>query len=347
MRLSRNESKFYVRPIFSNKKSYSICLGSSDLSFSDIELIERKNKKVKRRNISLNEIDNLSTTVRSIVNEKVERIKKSLPKATKINFKKPCIMGILNITPDSFYDGGKYLSKEFALSQFVKLVNEGADIIDIGGESTRPGAKKISIKEEINRVIPVLQSVKKKKTSISLDSRKPEVISKALGEGINLINDVSGLRYSKKILNLLRSSKLPFIIMHSISDPKNMQRNIKYDDVLLDVYDFFESQIEKCRKNSIDLDNIIIDPGIGFGKTVKQNLKLISNISLFHSLGFPILLGASRKTFIGKLSKNTLNSDRLGGSIAIVLYGLTQGVQIFRVHDVHETVQAIKIFSKI
>ena len=347
MRISRNESKFYVRPIFSKKSLNSIYLGSSVLSFSDIELIERKNKKIKRRNISVNEIDNLPRDIRGIVIEKIKIIKKSLPKKTRINFKKPCIIGILNVTPDSFYDGGKYLSKESALSQFARLVNEGADIIDVGGESTRPGAKKISIKEEIKRVIPVLNAVKKNKTPISIDSRKPEVISKALGEGINLINDVSGLRYSKKTLKLLRSSKLPFIIMHSISDPKNMQRDIKYDDVLLDVYDFFESQIEKCRKNSIDLDNIIIDPGIGFGKTVKQNLKLISNISLFHSLGFPILLGASRKTFIGKLSKSTLNSDRLGGSIAIVLYGLTQGVQIFRVHDVHETVQAIKIFSKI
>ena len=135
--------------------------------------------------------------------------------------------------------------------------------------------------------------------------------------------------------------------MHSISNPKNMQKNIKYDDVLLDVYDFFEEQIDKCKKASIDPKNIIIDPGIGFGKTLKQNLKLISNISLFHSLGFPILLGASRKSFIGKLSKNALNNDRLGGSIATVLFALSQGVQIFRVHDVHETVQAIKTFSKI
>ena len=347
MRLLRNESKFYVRPIFSKKKSNSILLGSSHLYFSDIELIERKSKKIKKKIISVNEVDDLPKNVRSIIKEKLKSIKKPLPKATGINFKKPCIMGILNVTPDSFYDGGRYLSNESALSQFTKLVNEGADIVDVGGESTRPGAKKISIKEEIRRVIPVIKSIKKKKVPVSLDSRKPEVMSQALKVGINFVNDVSGLRYSRKTFKILKSSNLPFIIMHSISDPKNMQKNIKYDDVLLDVYDFFESQIEKCKKNSINLDNIIIDPGIGFGKTVKQNLKLISNISLFHSLGFPILLGASRKTFIGKLSKNTLNSDRLGGSIAVVLYGSTQGVQIFRVHDVYETIQAIKMFSKI
>ena len=347
MGVSRNDSKFYVRPIFGKKKSYSILLGSSNLYFSNIELIERRFKMIKKKIISVNDIENLPQNVRKIVKEKIKIIKKPLSKATSINFKKPCIMGILNVTPDSFYDGGRYISKESALTQFAKLVNEGADIIDLGGESTRPGAKKISTREEIKRVIPILKSITKKKVLISLDSRKPDVMSQALKVGINFVNDVSGLRYDKRIFNLLKRSNLPFIIMHSISDPKNMQKDIKYDDVLLDVYDFFESQIGKCKKKSINLNNIIIDPGIGFGKTVKQNLKLISNISLFHSLGFPILLGASRKSFIGKLSKNTLNNDRLGGSIATVLYGFTQGVQIFRVHDVHETIQAIKIFSKI
>jgi len=347
MILPRNVSKFYVRPIFSNKKSNSILLGSSNLYFSDIELIERSRKKIKKKIISVNEIEHLPQNARKIVKEKIKIIKKPLSKAIRINFAKPCIMGILNITPDSFYDGGKYISKESALTQFTKLVNEGADIIDVGGESTRPGAKKISITEETKRVIPVIKSIAKNNIPISLDSRKPEVMLQGLKAGIKFINDVSGLRYSKKTFSLLKRYNLPFIIMHSISDPKNMQKDIKYEDVLLDVYDFFESQIEKCKNNSINLNNIIIDPGIGFGKTVKQNLKLISNISLFHSLGFPILLGASRKTFIGKLSKNTLNNDRLGGSIAAVLYGYTQGVQIFRVHDVYETIQAIKIFSKI
>ncbi len=347
MSVSRNQSKFYVRPIFSKKKYNSILLGSSNLYFSDIELIERNNNRTKKKIYSNDDLGNLPENIRKIVKEKIRIIKKPLSKLGKINFNKPCIMGILNITPDSFYDGGSFYSKESALSQYDKLVNEGADIIDIGGESTRPGAKKIHFKEEIRRVIPVIKSISKNKIPISLDSRKPEVMFQANKIGIDFINDVSGLRYSKKTFKILKESKLPFIIMHSISNPKNMQKNIKYEDVLLDVYDFFETQIEKCKNNSINLNNIIIDPGIGFGKTVKQNLKLISNVSLFHSLGFPILLGASRKSFIGKLDKNTLNNERLGGSIASVLYGLTQGVQIFRVHDVQETIQAIKIFSKI
>ncbi len=347
MRPSRNLSKFYVRPIFSKKNSNSILLGSSKLYFSEIELIERIGKKIKKKVVLLRDIGELPTDIAKIVKEKIKIIKKPLSKVSRINFKKPCIMGILNVTPDSFYDGGKYISKESALFHFSKLVKEGADIVDIGGESTRPGANKISIKEEIRRVIPIIKDIPKKQVLISLDSRKPEVMAQALKVGINFLNDVSGLRYSKKTFDLLKKNNLPFVIMHSISDPEKMQNDIKYDDVLLDVYDFFESQIEKCKKNSINLNNIILDPGIGFGKTVKQNLKLISNIALFHSLGFPILLGTSRKSFIGKLSRNTLNNERLAGSIATVLYGFTQGVQIFRVHDVHQTIQAIKIFSKI
>ena len=349
MSASRNQSKFYVRPLFDQKNLKPIRLGCSSLLFSSIELIERRRKKIKKKNIQIKEIDTLPNNIKKIVNEKLRVIKKIRPPIYKINFKTPTIMGILNVTPDSFFDGGKYFTEELAFTKFNQMVDDGASIIDIGGESTRPGAKAISINEELNRIVPILKKIgsNKKKTLISLDTRKPEVMSKGIKLGVNFINDVSGLRYSKKTLALIKKQRIPFILMHSISNPKNMQKNIKYDDVLLDVYDFFEEQIDKCKKASIDPKNIIIDPGIGFGKTLKQNLKLISNISLFHSLGFPILLGASRKSFIGKLSKNALNNDRLGGSIATVLFALSQGVQIFRVHDVHETVQAIKTFSKI
>jgi dihydropteroate synthase len=338
-----------VRPIFGKKNSNSICLGSSLLHFSKIELIERKNKKVKKNIVPLNRLNELPKDVQTKVKEKLKVINKSLPIIHKINFKSPCIMGILNITPDSFYDGGEYFSKKLAIEKYRKMLKEGAKIIDIGGESTRPGAKRISVDEEMSRVIPVITEIRKKnkKSLISLDTRKPQVMGGGIRLGVNFINDVSGLRYNKKTLQLLKKNKTPFILMHSISSPENMQKKIKYDDVLLDVYDFFEKQIEKCKKASIDPKRIIIDPGIGFGKTVKQNLNLISNISLFHSLGFPILLGASRKSFIGKLSKNALNNDCLGGSIATVLFALSQGVQIFRVHDVHETNQAIKVFTNI
>ena len=248
-----------------------------------------------------------------------------------------------------FSDGGKFKLKENALKHFHKMKRDGADIIDIGGESTRPGANKVSVDEELKRVLPLLKNISslKRKVSISLDTRKPEVMSKGIRMGVNLINDVSGLRYSKKTIPFLKKSKTPIVIMHSISNPKLMQKRINYKNILFDIYDFLEKKIIECEKNNIDRSQIIIDPGIGFGKNLQQNLKLIKNISLFHSLGVCILLGVSRKTFIGKISKNALENKRLGGSISAVLFSLNQGVQIFRVHDVMETVQAIDVYSQI
>ena len=207
----------------------------------------------------------------------------------------------------------------------------------------------VPFEEELNRVVPVLNNISKlkNKVPISLDTRKPEVMKKGLKKGVDIINDVSGLRYSRDTIPLLKKTKSPIIIMHSISTPKFMQVKINYKDVLIDIYDFLEKQITKCEKNNIDRSRIIIDPGIGFGKNLKQNLKLVKDISLFHSLGVSILLGASRKSFISKISKNALENERLGGSISSVLYALEQGVQIFRVHDVLETRQAIDVYNQI
>ena len=188
---------------------------------------------------------------------------------------------------------------------------------------------------------------KNKKTIISLDTRKPDVMRAGIKNNIDLINDVSGLRYSSKSIDLIKKNKIPFVLMHSIKNPKTMQSNINYENVLLDVYDFFKKKIAICERKKINRQSIILDPGIGFGKTVKQNLSLISNIALLHSLGCPVLLGSSRKTFIGKLDKNALEEKRLGGSLSTVIYALSQGVQVFRVHDVFETSQAIKVFNKL
>ena len=258
-------------------------------------------------------------------------------------------MGILNVTPDSFSDGGMYTSKKTAMEHVKKMIKSGADLIDIGGESTRPGSEKVKIEEELKRIIPVLNNISdlKNKVPISLDTRKPEVMKKGLKKGVDIINDVSGLRYSKDTIPLLKKTKSPIIIMHSISTPKLMQKKINYKNVLIDIYDFLEKKINQCEKNNIDRSRIIIDPGIGFGKNLKQNLNLIKNISFFHSLGVSILLGASRKTFISKISKNALENERLGGSISSVIFALNQGVQVFRVHDVIETKQAVDVYNKI
>ena len=344
--------KLYVQPLFSDTHpSGSIIkkLGSSNLYFSSVRISHKKKDTIKTRDISLKDISDFSKNDKTQILNQIKKIEINRKNIAGLNFNKPVVMGILNITPDSFSDGGKFKLKENALKHFHKMKRDGADIIDIGGESTRPGANKVSVDEELKRVLPLLKNISslKRKVSISLDTRKPEVMSKGIRMGVNLINDVSGLRYSKKTIPFLKKSKTPIVIMHSISNPKLMQKRINYKNILFDIYDFLEKKITECEKNNIDRSQIIIDPGIGFGKNLQQNLKLIKNVSLFHSLGVCILLGVSRKTFIGKISKNALENERLGGSISAVLFSLNQGVQIFRVHDVRETVQAIDVYSQI
>ena len=344
--------KLYVQPLFSdNHSTGSIIkkLGSSDYTFSSIRILYKEKSSVKSRIISLNELFKLSKTERLQISKQIKNIEISRKKIAGLRFSKPLIMGILNVTPDSFSDGGIYTSKKTAIDHVIKMIKSGADIIDIGGESTRPGSEKVKIEEELKRVLPILNNISnlKNKVPISLDTRKPEVMMKGLKKGVDIINDVSGLRYSRDTIPLLEKTKSPIVIMHSISTPKLMQKKISYRNVLIDIYNFLEKKINQCEKNNIDRSRIIIDPGIGFGKNLKQNLNLIKNISFFHSLGVSILLGASRKTFISKISKNALENERLGGSISSVIYALNQGVQIFRVHDVIETKQALDVYNKI
>jgi dihydropteroate synthase len=343
---------FYVRPIFSKEscesKDYKK-LGSSNLFFNTIEIISRNKKKINKKFIRLKDIKLLEKKELKEVSRQVKEITFPRKKIASIKFDNPKIMGILNVTPDSFSDGGKFNTLYESTKYAAQMIKDGADIIDIGGESTRPGATTVSAKKEISRVIPTIKKIKNKnkKIIISLDTRKPEVMKMGIANGIDIINDVSGLRYSNKSIDIIKQKNTPFVLMHSIKNPKTMQVNINYDDVLLDVYDFFKKKIALCESKKIDKKSIILDPGIGFGKTVKQNLNLITNIALLHSLGCPVLLGSSRKSFIGKLHKNALEEKRIGGSIATIIHALNQGVQIFRVHDVFETSQAIKIYKKL
>ena len=210
-------------------------------------------------------------------------------------------MGVLNLTPDSFSDGGKFNKKKSGLKHAIDLFKFGANIVDVGGESTRPGSKSISEKEEWNRIKKIIQKISKK-IPLSLDTRKSDIMKKGIKLGIKLINDVSGLSYDTKTIEVLKKSKSPFVIQHSQGTPENMQNNPKYKNELLDIYDFFEEKIKFLRSKGIKHNNIIIDPGIGFGKNLKHNMNLIKNISIFHTLGFPILLGLSRKRFIKELA---------------------------------------------
>ena len=250
------------------------------------------------------------------------------------------------MTPDSFSDGGKYNKNYLAKKRLNFLFNNGANIVDIGGESTRPGSKPISSKIEWNRIKYILNNFNKK-NFLSLDTRKSHIMEKGINLGVALINDVSGLNYDKNSIKVLKKYKIPFVLQHSLGNPDVMQNNPKYKNVLLDIYDFFEKKIKYLRMNGIDHSNIILDPGIGFGKNLKHNLKLIKNISIYHSLGLPILLGISRKKFIKELSKKNDSSSRVGGTISSSIYAMMQGVQLLRVHDVNEINQSLKVFKEL
>ena len=255
-------------------------------------------------------------------------------------------MGILNLTPDSFSDGGKFNSTTKGIKQALKMFESGASIIDVGGESTKPGSKGINVKLEWNRINKILRSICKK-VPISLDTRKSEIMQKGIKLGVKIINDVSGLNHDPKTINILNKYKIPFVLQHSQGTPENMQNNPRYKNELLDIYDFFEEKIKFLRSKGIKHKNIIIDPGIGFGKNLKHNMNLIRDISIFHSLGFPILLGVSRKKFIKDLSGKNDTKKRIGGTVASSLYSMLQGVQILRIHDVNEVIQSIKVFEKL
>ena len=256
-------------------------------------------------------------------------------------------MGVLNLTPDSFSDGGKYNKKKLGEQQAKKLIKDGCGILDLGGEATNPGSKDVNEDKEWERIVPTLSRIKRLKKFISLDTRKSSIMKKGIKNKINLINDVSGLEYDQDTIQVLRETNIPFVLHHMQGEPKTMQKNPQYNNVLLDIYDFFEKKIRFIRSQGIKHNNIILDPGIGFGKNLKHNITLIRNISIFHSLGFPVMLGTSRKRFIKSISGVNDSKERLGGTISSSLFAVMQGVQILRVHDVNEINQSIKVFKSL
>lgn len=259
--------------------------------------------------------------------------------------KAPLLMGILNITPDSFSDGGAYFNISDAVGRGLKLIEEGADILDIGGESTRPNAEIVSPLEEQKRVLPVIEELKKAGVTvpISLDTRNAETMQRGIETGVSIINDISALTHNPESLDVVSKAQIPVVLMHIKGTPQTMQNKPEYDDVVEEVFEFLWARIRVCTDAGIKKENIIADVGIGFGKTLGDNLKLLKNLNRFHDLGVPLLLGASRKSFIEKICPDTPTDQRLGGSIAAALHGVQQGVQIYRVHDVVQTRQAFKI----
>tara|TARA_Y100000590_G_scaffold95093_1_gene107770 strand:- start:1304 stop:2365 length:1062 start_codon:yes stop_codon:yes gene_type:complete len=316
------------------------------LAFDNIEIFIRDKNEVKTKLIHFKDINKLGKGPKKTINKDLKRIISKRQNFLKhINFSRPSIMGVLNLTPDSFSDGGKFNKKNKSLKHVSNMIQSGADIIDIGGESTRPGSKTVNPKMEWKRIEYVLKNFKKKykKTCLSIDTRKSDLMIKGIKCGVDLINDVSGFNYDQNSLSKLEKYNVAKVLHHMQGTPNTMQKNPKYKNVLLDIYDFFEKSINQKFKDK----KIVLDPGIGFGKTLKHNLTLISKISLFHSLGFPILVGTSRKRFINQIAGKHDSKDRTGGTLASVLFLLLQGVQIFRVHNVNEVKQGILVFKKI
>src|SRR5215475_6928956 len=257
------------------------------------------------------------------------------------------LMGIINVTPDSFYDGGKRLDPDRAVADGMSMVEAGADILDIGGESTRPGAGVVSMEEELRRVLPVIRGLRRNvKVPISIDTYKAPVARAALMEGADIVNDISALRFDSQMGLLVAAEKVPVVLMHMQGTPQTMQAEPHYKDVLREVQDFLAAQVRFAIEVGVDRENIIIDPGIGFGKTLEHNLTLLRGLPALASIGQPLLVGASRKTFIGKIL-GVEPDERLEGSLAAAIAAVFGGAHILRVHDVNETRKAIRVADAI
>ena len=256
-------------------------------------------------------------------------------------------MGILNVTPDSFSDGGRFINDQAIETQVDKMIAAGADIIDVGGESSRPFAEPVSIEDELARVLPAIRSIRQRSTiSISIDTTKAEVARKALDEGANIINDISALRFDQNMISLVRESAAPVIIMHMQGTPSDMQVDPYYDDVVVEIKDFFRERLTWAAENGVPEKRFILDPGIGFGKTVEHNLSILRRVSEFFGLGCPVLIGHSRKAFIGKLLGAEVD-NRDVATAAVSALCATKGVSILRVHDVAKTVEAVRMAEAI
>ncbi len=316
-------------------------LAGVSAAFTTAELIEGRpgqTKSVIARAATLQAIEE------SAIAELLERLSAPRPALAGVAMHSPRLMGIVNVTPDSFSDGGDFAEAQTAIAQARRMVDEAADFVDIGGESTRPGSDPVSLEDERARVMPVIEALADLPAPISIDTRKAAIMSDAAAKGAKIINDVSGLSHDSDALSAAAQTGLPVILMHALGDPKTMQNDPRYDDVLLEVYDFLRARIDAAVAAGIPKERIAVDPGIGFGKTLQHNLTLLNGLSLFHGLGVPVLVGASRKRFIGTLGDEPEAKKRVPGSIAAAITAASQGVQILRVHDVRETRQALRVW---
>lgn len=274
----------------------------------------------------------------------LRRIGANRPSFAGLSLDRPRIMGIVNVTPDSFSDGGKFFDTERAVAHGVRLLEAGAHILDVGGESTRPGSDPVSPEEEQRRVLPVIRALAERGAVVSVDTRHAAVMGAAADNGAAIINDITALTGDDRALAVAAKSGAAIVLMHMQGEPGTMQQSPVYDCAPLDVYDYLADRLDACRAAGIPDERLCVDPGIGFGKSLEHNLQIMARLGLYHALGVPVLLGVSRKSFIAKIVPETPPTERLPGSLAAALAGLDQGVQIVRVHDVAETAQAVAVW---
>lgn len=317
------------------------------LDFSAIEVIERNGAAVERRVAGLGDFLEKDWGRRTMAAaDMFEALRMPRPRIGGLSFDRARIMGIVNVTPDSFSDGGSLADTQAAIDHAFRLEEEGADILDIGGESTRPGSDAVTVEAELARVIPVIEGLAgKTRALISVDTRKAAVMTAAAAAGADILNDVSALTFDAGAPEAAAETGLPVILMHALGDPKTMQDDPRYDDVLLDVFDYLEARMDAARRAGIARERLIVDPGIGFGKTLSHNLTLLAGLGLFHGLGVPVLLGASRKRFVGALTGVEAARERISGSLGAALSAVAQGAQIIRVHDVKQTREALTVWE--
>ncbi|QOL81033.1 dihydropteroate synthase [Pseudooceanicola spongiae] len=329
-------TRIYYRPIVQGgmpRPEGALPLCGGPLWFNQIEMITRSGIKV--------------TTAEDLPEDWSRRLCRPRPALAGLPMDRPLVMGIVNTTPDSFSDGGQHDGRDAAVAHARTLLAEGADIIDVGGESTRPGAALIDPDEEIRRTAPVIEALHQMGARISIDTRKAQVARAAYRAGASLINDVSGFTYDPDLAEVAAATALPVCVMHMRDTPGDMHLAPHYGNALLETYDELEARIQAVEAQGIPRARILADPGIGFAKTLEHNLEILNRLSLFHGLGCPLLLGVSRKRFIGTIGGAESARDRAPGSIAVALAGVSQGVQMLRVHDVGETTQALRLWQAV
>lgn len=340
--------RLYLRPIALDR-AWGLPLAGGPLRFSAVEVIVRSAGTIDRATAPLAELDRWSRAhgIGADCADRLDRLTRPRTPIAGPAADGPLLMGIINVTPDSFSDGGRFFGTAQAVDHGLALRRAGADILDVGGESTRPGADPVTAEEEMARVLPVVSQLAAAGALVSIDTRRAAVMSAAIAAGARMINDVTALTCDPDSLSVAAASGLPIVLMHMQGEPQTMQAAPHYGDAALDIFDYLEGRLAACAGAGIAPTRLIVDPGIGFGKTLGHNLSLLDKCAVFHGLGCPVLVGVSRKSFIAKASHGEPADRRMPGSLAAAQAALDRGVQILRVHDVEETAQARTIWQAI